>query len=461
MKMPNINMAQHIVLIAHYFPPINSSGAKRMEAMAKYFARAGRSVTVITTRKSKKDGGFTERFPEGANIFQINAFGRVGGSAGSESSEDYQSSHSRKIVRSIKDRVMRMCGQLPDPRLPFSFAFLSPGLDVNVRNALQSADVVVATTPPWPSLLAAVFVRWRFRKPIVLDYRDHFSRCHEMPGGPAAKKIEEKVDRALAKRAAGLVVISEPMAEYYQNLNPRVATILNGFDPEVIDNAKKTAEWLPREDGSPLIVRYLGIITLGRIPRNLLAALVKLRECGEIDRSRIQFEYYGECSILEAVLAEEYPSLQDLFVFKDRVPYLESIRLAVTADYVFFCELAISSRKNESSSARGVLTTKLFEYLACGRPVLADISVTTLAGEHILKAGLQHIVLNSPGEFADLLRSAAFWNPGKNIELPFLQTLSRAAQAEEYLRELDTIIGSGTHDNVSERSKHPRLQTDG
>ena len=49
---PSFNIAS----VAHYFPPINSSGAKRFEAMTKYFAREGHRVAVFTTCKTGADG---------------------------------------------------------------------------------------------------------------------------------------------------------------------------------------------------------------------------------------------------------------------------------------------------------------------------------------------------------------------------------------------------------------------
>lgn len=69
--------AKNIVLIVHYFPPINSSGAKRMEAMAKYFARSGRNVTVITTTKTVADGAFSEIVPSGVNLIELDWRGRT------------------------------------------------------------------------------------------------------------------------------------------------------------------------------------------------------------------------------------------------------------------------------------------------------------------------------------------------------------------------------------------------
>ena len=209
--------ADHIVLLVHYFPPINSSGAKRMEAMAKYFARAGRTVTVLTSRKTAVDGAFVEAIPEGATVIEIDGWGRSAPPA-PVALQDYH----RRVAptasprRRIKAAIMRAFGQLPDPRLKLAFAFLSPILSSDVRAVLAQADVIVASCPPWPALLAGIFARWRSgRAKLVLDYRDQFSRCHEMPGTRPAKAVEELIDAFLMRNADGVVAVSDPMSAYY------------------------------------------------------------------------------------------------------------------------------------------------------------------------------------------------------------------------------------------------------
>src|SRR5690242_10535890 len=117
--------AENIVLLVHYFPPINSSGAKRMEAMAKYFLRAGRSVTVITTQKSAADGDFTEPFPPGAVVHELDWLGRLAPSVAAAPPVPQPSAApaSAGFGRKLKELVMRWFGQIPDPRLPFAFSF--------------------------------------------------------------------------------------------------------------------------------------------------------------------------------------------------------------------------------------------------------------------------------------------------------------------------------------------------
>lgn len=435
--------AQKIVLIVHYYPPINSSGAKRMEAMSKYFVRAGRNVTVVATSKSGRDGEFTEGIPDGVDLIELDWLGRDSPTDLDQMFVPIDAGGRRTSLRKIKDAVMHWLGQLPDPRLPFAFSFAYPRLPDRVRRALEDADVVVSTTPPWPPLLSAVIAKWRFGKRIVLDYRDQFSMCHEMPGGALAKAFEVPVDRFLAERANALVAISAPMADYYCSFNPEIAVILNGYEPEAIASAKERAIWRPRRAGTPLTVRYLGLVSEGRIPRSMLFVLSRMLKNGVLKSKSVTFEYYGEVGLLSLYLQKNHPELVDFFQFLPRVSYSRSLELAVTADYLLFCENSIPPKPGEDKSAQGILTTKLFEYLASGRPMIAHIEPTTLAGSYIVKANSAHFVSNREEDFARLFACEEFWQPKSVEETDFVLSLSRIAQAEEYLSVLDSVVANG------------------
>lgn len=431
--------ARNIVLFLHYFPPMNASGGKRMEAMSKYFSRAGRNVTVLTTPKSEADGcDLTETMPEGPTIYEINWRGRLSKSRmPAPNATPYRQTRSAKLLRRVKDVVMSWFGQLPDPRLPFAFAFLSPFMAPQVRAALRDADVLVATSPPWAPMLGALFAKWRFGKPLVLDYRDQFSLCHEMPGGPLAKRLELATDRFLTARAAAVVAISEPMARYYSGMNARVTAIPNGYDSERVDEVARRGGWTPRPPAEPLRIRYLGMTKAGRIPRRLLAALVAKRAL--LDQGGAIFEYYGHPQLLSEVIEREYPMLAPFFRFLPGVPYIESLELMATADHLLFCENGVAPRPGREASASGILTTKLFEYLASRRPVIADISPQTLAATFIARASPAHFVSDSVERFEAFLESDRFLNPAPVEINSFVRSLSRAAQANDYLGLLDEI----------------------
>lgn len=337
---------------------------------------------------------------------------------------------------------MKAFGQLPDPRLPFALSFSKLFLDPSIKNVLSESDIIIATCPPWPPLLSALIIKRRFKKPIILDYRDQFSMCHEMPGGRIAKAIEVVVDRYLAQRAEALVAISQPMADYYSEFNRNTTVILNGYDPEPIEAAKASKQ--QTITNSPLIVRYLGLVSEGRIPRAMLTALSDLRREGAIPFKSLVFEYYGEVGLMQRHLETAHPELLDLFRFFPRVDYKKSLELITTADHLLFCENSIPPKPGETASASGILTTKLFEYLASERPIIANIGPETLAGSFIVRASDRHFVSDKPNDFRALFSSGRFLNPEPVETSDFVRELSRAAQANDYLRIVDAVTSEST-----------------
>jgi len=422
----------NIVFIVHYFPPVNSSGAKRVEAISKYLASYGHSITVLTTKKTASDGRFTEVYPKGVNVIELDGFGRRAASTENDGVFESMYTASPSLKRRFKDVVFQIFGQIPDPRLPFALAFLRPDLDVEVRSVLESADVVIGSAPPWPMLLAAVICKKRFGVPCVLDYRDHFSECHEMPGGAFAKWLELKFDRWLVAHADHVVAISEPMSSYYRGMVPKVTTIMNGYDHEVLDAAR---EQITVNESGVTIVRYMGIVSPGRVPHNVLKALVRLRESNLGAFDRLRFEFYGGADLIKAALSSAYPSIQAAFSFHDSVPYVESLKLVVSADYLLFSETSSQG----TLSAQGILTTKLFEYLGSGRPIIADISSETLAGSFLVRASESHLVGAEPDYFLSAFLDENFYVRKEGFVSDFAKGLSRQAQANQYAEVVQLV----------------------
>lgn len=426
-------MILRVVLIAHYYPPINSSGAKRAESLSKYFVALGHKVTVITTCKSGADGKFTESVPTGVRLLELGWTGRE--KLSREGNEIFEPMYSGRPSwkRRLKDKVMAAFGQIPDPRLPFALAFLVPWFSQRAGRAIRDADIVIGTTPPWPMVLAAVLCKWRFKTPCVLDYRDQFSDCHEMPGGSLAKWLERIIDKRLVHAADRVVCISEPMSRYYNSFTKDVDTILNGYDDELLAKARAAAHVI--RDGK-IRIRYMGIVSPGRVPHNLLRALVALEARRPDLFEWLCIEFYGNAAIIQEELSVAYSTISTAFYFYPQIPYADALQKIVEADYLLFAET--SSR--ETLSAQGILTTKLFEYIGAGRPILADIAKNTLAGSLLLKCGGQHIVSESSDIFFDAISDASFYVRAPDTISPMSASLSRKAQAIQYINLVQNVV---------------------
>ena len=430
----------HIVLISHYYPPINSSGAKRAESLSKYFTALGHQVTVITTQKFRTDGDFTELVPKGVQLVELDWVGRERSSIDIGGVFEPMYSGRPSWKRILKDRVMAMFGQLPDPRLPFALAFLSPWFAKRAKDAIMQADVVIGTTPPWPMILAALFCKLRFNKPCILDYRDHFSECHEMPGGRMAKWLERILDQRLVNSANYVVCISEPMTRYYRSLTENVDTILNGYDHEILESARSESNII---DDGKVRIRYMGIVSPGRIPYNILDAVAQIKLKKPENFERLRFEFYGNATLIESTLISKYPDIAGAFFFFPPVRYFESLKKMVEADYLLFSETS----SNKTLSAQGILTTKLFEYVGSGRPVLADISKNTLAGDLLCRCGDGNLVSQSSEEIFDFISHPSFYERSVDQYSSLTNSLSRKYQATQYSDLIQKVISRKRADN--------------
>lgn len=434
----------NIVLIAYYYPPINSSGAKRFEALSKFLAAMGHSVTVISTRKTLADGEFTESIPPGVTLVELNALGMTAPSAPEGAAYEPMFSGKPSWRRRMKDLVQKWLGQVPDPRLPFAFSFLCPWFSKEGARALSNAHVVIGTSPPWSMLLAAIFAKFRFGVPCILDYRDHFSECHEMPGGSFAKFLEKIIDRALVRYADHVVAISDPMASYYASLKgDEVSVILNGYDPEVLSSARQSAGL--NDCSGKTVIRYMGVVSPGRVPHNFMKALVKLKNSQQIDFDKIRVDFFGNAALIKDILDRDFGEIKHVFNFHRPVPYYLSLQRIVEADYLLFSETS----SMDTLSAQGILTTKLLEYIGSGRPILADISAKTLAGSLILECGGPHVVGDTVDGFYSLMCQPEFYVRRADWFSDVSKRLSRKYHAEQYVnvvqRVLDRINGKGRH----------------
>ncbi|MEH2561403.1 glycosyltransferase [Bradyrhizobium sp. AZCC 2289] len=413
----------------HYFPPLNSTGSRRVESFAKYLSRSGHEIVVVSTGKSTRDGPLTEAVPPYIRLYEINSFGRVAKSSGETDRADTQRASSKKRIhwtRRVKQKLMRLFGQVLDPRIGFPFGIRSRNLDTRVVTELASADIFVSSFPPWPAHLAALFAQRRFGKPWIADYRDQFSGNHIMNGGWLSDRLELWIDRALLRRATAVTVISGPMKAYYDDMHPCVECIENGYDGEIFDSAH--ASLVSSRKSGTTVLRYLGTITRDRIPVSLLAALERLAAVAPQGEPPFRVEFLGDTRLLEDYVRLRHPNLlKGWLAFIPAIPYAKSIEAMLSADALFFIETSDLS----NLSARGVLTTKLFEYLASGRQIIAEIDNATLTASYIRQASPIHVVSRDVDTLAAALRKLCP-DTIKIEDNPFVASLSRERKAQQF-----------------------------
>ncbi|MDP3699449.1 MAG: glycosyltransferase [Hylemonella sp.] len=430
-----------VVFLVHYFPPLNSSGARRINAFAKYLAATGHQITVITTRKTGRDGLLTEDVPSYLTLLELGGWGKL---ASTEANANTRAANQRtvatrslagQLLLKIKRSFMKVGGQLIDHRLLFSMQFAFPWLAGEVKQAIKEADIVMSSCPPWPTHLAGRLAKTRFGRRWVADYRDQFSGNHILRGSALSRPIEVGLERWLIKTADHVVAISGPMKEYYELFHPAVTCIENGYDEGVFEMARaRIGDQAAKAAADEFVIRYMGTITVDRIPVAFFQALAQINQQ---PGRRVVAEFYGESTLLRNALPEVAPQAEPFVRFCPQLPYMGAIQGMLTADALFFIETSDFS----SHSARGVLTTKLFEYLAARKPVVAEITARSLAAQYIRQSGLGVVVSE---DTAEILRGLERLRAGEfkpEIDDEFINSLSRQVKAQELEQLFHRLVG--------------------
>ncbi|UUZ47356.1 hypothetical protein LP420_28980 [Massilia sp. B-10] len=271
--------------------------------------------------------------------------------------------------RRFKNRVFALLGQLPDPRLPFRAVDRQPAAGGRSqgpfarrrRRGRLGATVADVAGGAVGQVALRQTLRTRLSRPFQRMPRNAWQLS--WPNGSNCG-----LTASWSGRPTRWSSFPEPMASYYRGLGGRVHTILNGFDQALLAEARDRAR--PTADGQVLVC-HMGMISPGRIPHRLLAALCSFREQDPGRFARLRFEFYGNAGLLQQALQDRYPAASGAFHFLPALAYRDALTRMAEADYLLFSETSSTA----SLSAAGILPTKLFEYIGTGRPVLADIGL--------------------------------------------------------------------------------------
>ena len=243
-----------------------------------------------------------------------------------------------------------------------------------IRSIVRSKDIdVILSTNILPSF-AANFAG----APVVFDYLDHLEESASIyyPGsalGEIVKWAVSKVTRYNLHSARCVITVTRELSEFLHELGVKdVAVIPNGVDtgvlrPGSIEEAKKALGL------SGAVLGYVGSLEHWVDLETVVSALPKIDATLLVVGPGLFTDYGDEIKRL----AEEI-GVSDRIVFTGAVKYAELSR------YISAMDIGLNPlkmmKKNEYAAGG-----KVFNYLACGRPVLSSrmISLERLLGDEI------------------------------------------------------------------------------
>lgn len=306
--------------------------------------------------------------------------------------------------------------------------------EIQRDTAFTGYDLVLCSTYRTFPLRTAAILAKHFHVPLVADLRDIVEQypdrsylTHRLPFASLVTRQLLKERNRVLRRAAAVVSVSEWHSEFLKRFNPNTHLIYNGYDPEL---------FFPEHRADP----YFRIVFTGRMisvenrnPEWLFKAVSHLLRAGKIDKSDFRLCWYTDEKTRQYIQNEsEKYGIGDIsecrgFVSAPQIPALLNgasvlLQLANVAD---------------TQGPKGIMTTKFFEALAVGKPLLLVRS-----DESCLEALVNryHCGLAARQEKeieAFIEEQYALWRKNGHTEIPvdpdIERRFSRERQAEAFL----------------------------
>ena len=400
---------KRVLFIAFYFPPRNNIACYRTGCFAKFLPQHGWLPTVICqdwpADRPDSDPDFVGAFPDTVEIHRIPPPPERG---------LYQRVWLRKLA-------------------PYLWPHRAPILwwrqaRQKILELLQSTqfDAIWATSDPLTPLALGLEASRLTGIPWAADIRD----CLNVQafGSWYKRPFFRCQERRLCRAADAVITVSGGLAEALSNITGRPVSIIpNGFDPSLLP-----AQAQPLTDIFTIL--YAGTLVLGRQdPRPLFEALRLCLERGHIPRGAVEVLFLGtKPESVKQVLNGASGSVPVRVL--PRLPHRAAVAFQTRASVLLLLAHA---------SERGVMTGKVFDYLAAARPILAvpDDHHTT---SRLLKATGAGVALTEVESIARQLREwYALWHSNPAFSLPRneaeVSRYSRAVQTGELARILNEL----------------------
>lgn len=210
-----------ILLIAPYFAPSASVGAKRFSFLVEKLAGRGYAIDTLTMEIGAGESVDTS-IPLCGTVHRI--LGLLPHTA-----------QGQGLLARIYNRLMITTFGVPDHYVGWLPRFIAAGRQIA---SLQKPDVIISTGPPFTAFLAGAILARRTDCPLILDYRDPWRAFDwgESTNARRAKRwLERRLERFSVSTASALVFATDYMRERFEAIfegtRPmEINVVTNGFD---------------------------------------------------------------------------------------------------------------------------------------------------------------------------------------------------------------------------------------
>lgn len=352
---------KRVLIITYYWPPSGGSGVQRWLKMSKYLPENGWQPVIYTAEDAEypvEDQSLMNDVAPEAEVIRrpiVEPYTFYKKFLGIKKGEKVKAGFINDGAKKTgwkENLSVWLRGNLfiPDARC----WWIRPSVRFLKRYLKEHpVDAIISTGPPHSMHLIAKELHKKFNIPWVADFRDPWTDIDFYKDLKLTRRSDRKhhrLERQVLSEATRVVTVGWDCAKGLENHGANnVAVITNGYDFFDIsnENYQKT---------SILTMSHIGIIGANRNPEMFWEAIseldipMKIRLIGQIDNS-----------VIESIKRHNIENYVEIIPY---IPHNQVIEEQQKSDVLLLFV-------NNTPNAKGILTGKLFEYIASGRPILS------------------------------------------------------------------------------------------
>ncbi|MBU0559464.1 MAG: glycosyltransferase family 4 protein [Bacteroidetes bacterium] len=372
-----------VLIITYYWPPSGGPGVQRVLKFVKYLPQFGWEPIVLTVEKGNYpsiDYDLINEIPVGCKVYRTKIFepfelySKITGKSTGEKIPTFvlNSSQHEKLSEKLSKKL-RANLFVPDAKIGWIKHIVKEGEKIIAR---EKPDLIFSSSPPHSLQIGAMKLAQKTGLKWMADFRDPWSTAfwqNDIRRMKLAKNRDSKYEKAVLQRADAVSSVSKSIVADFENITKSNFHVLpNGYDYEDFDNITPSTS-------KKFIISYTGTLSKTQRIDNFLESLVKLNASL---LENVEVNFYGTLHP-DISASIQKSNIAGIINIHEGVAHKKIIEILMNSDMLLL--VIPDTPKNE-----GILTGKLFEYLASRKPILgigpkhgeaAEILTTTGCGE--------------------------------------------------------------------------------
>jgi len=415
-----------VLIITYYWPPSGGGGVMRWLKMSKFLPELGWQPIIFTPENPDPsvidESLLKEIHPE---IIEIKTpiwepydlYRKLTGKkSGAKFKAGYISEASEGSWKSRLSVFIRGNFLIPDPRI----FWVSPSVKFLTKYLKENpVDLIVSSGPPHSMHLIAPGLKKKFEIPWIADFRDPWTDIdfyHKLKLTRLADRKHRQLEKKVLAAADYVVTVSPSCAADLEKIaNRKIEVIPNGYDPSDYKFEKPALD-------KTFTISHFGAFNKDRNPATLWLAMNEIAIENPDFKNLLRIKLYGQTDV-SVINDIQKNNLTDNLNLIEHLPHQKGL-VELSKSQVLLLPL------NNAPNVKGILTGKMFEYIALQRPILA--------------------LGPTDADFAEILRET---NSGISLNFDDLQGIKNALQNYfQLFKKNKLMVESGSYEKYSRKN---------